>query len=147
MQDLSPSEIEALTKAIGNTLPGRTAGEGHSKGSHETTDKLTSKGEGVSIAYAQFSQLKPENSSPEAIAHFQQRLQELDVVIEVILGKAKLSIAKLLKIQPGQVIALDKLAGEKVDIEANGKLIAKGEVVIIDENFGIKILEIVDPLL
>jgi flagellar motor switch protein FliN/FliY len=46
----------------------------------------------------------------------------------------------------GTVIELDKLAGEPVDVLVNGQLIAKGEVVVIDENFGVRVTEIVDPM-
>jgi flagellar motor switch protein FliN/FliY len=46
---------------------------------------------------------------------------------------------------PGSIIELDKLTGEPVDILVNGKLIARGEVVVIDENFGVRITEIVSP--
>ena len=51
-----------------------------------------------------------------------------------------------MELAPGSVVELDKLAGESVDILVNGKLIAKGEVVVIDENFGVRITDIVSPL-
>lgn len=68
----------------------------------------------------------------------------LDVSVE--LGKTKKSIKEILEIGPGSIIQLDKLAGEPVDMLVNGKLIAKGEVVVIDETYGIRITAIVSPL-
>ncbi|HOA81919.1 MAG TPA: flagellar motor switch protein FliN, partial [Defluviitaleaceae bacterium] len=54
-------------------------------------------------------------------------------------------IRDILEFSPGTVIELDKLAGEPVDVLVNGKFVAKGEVVVIDENFGIRITDIVNP--
>jgi flagellar motor switch protein FliN/FliY len=54
-----------------------------------------------------------------------------------------MSIKEILELGPGSVIELDRLAGEAVDLLVNGKLIAKGEVVVIDENFGFRVTDIV----
>ena len=54
-------------------------------------------------------------------------------------------IREVLELGKGSLIELDKLAGEPVDVFVNGKLIAKGEVVVIDENFGVKVTSIVSP--
>ena len=69
----------------------------------------------------------------------------MDVTMEVTveLGRAKKQIKDILGMGEGTIIALDKLAGEAVDILVNHKLIAKGEVVVIDENFGVRVTEIV----
>ena len=68
----------------------------------------------------------------------------LDISVE--LGKTKKSIKEILELGPGSIIQLDKLAGEPVDFIVNGKLIAKGEVVVIDENYGLRISAIASPL-
>lgn len=65
----------------------------------------------------------------------------LDVTIE--LGRTTMSIKDILGLGVGSVVELDKLAGEPVDVLVNDKLIAKGEVVVIDENFGVRITSIV----
>jgi len=69
----------------------------------------------------------------------------LDVPLElkVELGSTKLNLREILELHEGSMIQLNKLAGEPLDIYANGRLIARGEVVVIDENFGIRITEIV----
>jgi flagellar motor switch protein FliN/FliY len=63
----------------------------------------------------------------------------------VELGRTKKLIKEILSMGEGTIIELDKLAGEPVDILVNHKLIAKGEVVVIDENFGVRVTEIVSP--
>ncbi len=69
----------------------------------------------------------------------------LDVPLQVTveLGRTRRLIREVLELAPGSVLELDKLSGEPVDILVNGKLIAKGEVVIIDENFGVRVTDIV----
>ncbi len=71
----------------------------------------------------------------------------MDVPLEVTveLGRTHRIIKDILEFVPGSIIELDKLAGEPIDILVNGKVIAKGEVVVIDENFGVRITEIVSP--
>jgi flagellar motor switch protein FliN/FliY len=65
----------------------------------------------------------------------------LDVTVE--LGRTKKSIKDILEISPGTIIELDKLAGEPVDVIVNGKYVANGEVVVIEESFGVRVKEII----
>jgi len=71
----------------------------------------------------------------------------LDVPLQVTveLGRTRKSIKDILELTNGSIVELDKLAGEPVDIQVNGKFLAKGEVVVIDENFGVRITEIASP--
>lgn len=71
----------------------------------------------------------------------------MDVPLQVTveLGRTQRLIRDILELSPGSIIELDKLAGEPVDILVNGKQIAKGEVVVIDESFGVRITDIADP--
>lgn len=66
---------------------------------------------------------------------------ELDVSIE--LGRSLLSIKRVLELAPGSIVELDRMAGEPVDLLVNNKVVAKGEVVVIDESFGIRIVSLV----
>lgn len=70
-------------------------------------------------------------------------LMDIPLQITVELGRTKKVIKDILELGPGSIIELDKLAGEPVDILANNKLIAKGEVVVIDENFGVRVTDII----
>ena len=66
--------------------------------------------------------------------------------LTVELGRTKRSIRDILSMGEGTVIELDKLAGEPVDILVNSKLVARGEVVVIDESFGVRVTEIINPM-
>lgn len=72
----------------------------------------------------------------------------LDVPLEVSveLGRTKKTIKEILELGAGSIIELDKMAGEPVDILVNGKMIARGEVVVIDDNFGVRITDIISPV-
>jgi flagellar motor switch protein FliN/FliY len=72
-------------------------------------------------------------------------LMDVDLQLSVELGRTYKKIRDVLDFTTGSVIELDKLAGEPADILINGKLLAKGEVVVIDENFGIRVTEIISP--
>ena len=67
----------------------------------------------------------------------------LDVTVE--LGRARVSIQELLALGPGSVVELDKLAGEPLDILVNGRLVARGEAVVVNDKFGVRITDIVSP--
>ncbi len=72
-------------------------------------------------------------------------LENIDVKLTVQVGSAELKIRELLRLNEGSVIELDRLAGDPLDILINGTMIAKGEVVMVGERFGIRFAEIVDP--
>ncbi|MGH7739222.1 MAG: flagellar motor switch protein FliN [bacterium] len=72
-------------------------------------------------------------------------LMDVPLRMTVELGRTTKLVKEILALAPGSVVELDKLAGEAVDILVNEKLIAKGEVVVIDENFGVRITEIINP--
>ena len=80
------------------------------------------------------------------------RIQNLDFILDiplkvsVELGRTSVSIKDLLQIGQGSVLELDKLAGEPLEILVNGKLVAKGEVVVVNEKFGIRLTDIISPI-
>jgi flagellar motor switch protein FliN/FliY len=73
-------------------------------------------------------------------------IMDVPLRVTVELGRTRMQIRDVLDLGKGSVVELDKLAGEPVDMLVNGKLIAKGEVVVIDENFGIRVTDIVSPV-
>lgn len=79
-----------------------------------------------------------EQALPENL----ELLMDIPLQVTVELGRTKRTVQEILELAPGSVVELDKLAGEPVDILVNNKLIAKGEVVVIEENFGIRVTEI-----
>ncbi len=99
----------------------------------------------VTVQPVQFASF--DNSS-EMLGKANQNLNlvmDVNLGLTVELGKAELPIKNVLELTRGSIIELDKVAGEPVELYANGKLIAKGEVVVIEDNFGLRITSIVSP--
>lgn len=92
----------------------------------------------------QFSSLQesPAAAMPQNI----ELIMDVPLDVSVELGKTTKTIKDVLELQQGSIIQLDKMAGEPVDLIVNGKLIARGEVVVIDENYGIRITAIISPV-
>lgn len=107
-----------------------------------------------------FSGSEEEAATPVKSVSFQQldqsdenidkgnidRLMDVGLNLSVELGRKDMQIKEILNLGPGKIIELDKLAGEPVDLLVNGRLLAKGEVVVVDENFGVRITELIDPV-
>ena len=72
-----------------------------------------------------------------------RRLYDVPVELAVEIGRTRMTIGQTLDLRPGSVVSLNRLAGEPVDLLINGKPIARGEVVVIDEEFGLRITDVV----
>jgi flagellar motor switch protein FliN/FliY len=72
-------------------------------------------------------------------------LLDISVEISVEIGRTKMAIGQLLSLSKGSIIELNKIAGESVDILVNGKLLGKGEIVVVNERLGVRIVEIASP--
>jgi len=70
---------------------------------------------------------------------------DVPVTLSMEIGRTKINIRNLLKLNQGSVVELDRLAGEPMDVLVNGTLIAQGEVVVVNEKFGIRLTDIVSP--
>lgn len=93
------------------------------------------------IQSAEFSQFQPVEMNQSEQRNLDM-LMDIPLRVTVELGRTKRSIKEILELSSGSVVELDKLAGEPVDILVNEKPIAKGEVVVIDENFGVRVTDI-----
>ncbi len=71
-------------------------------------------------------------------------LHGVDMEVTVELGRTRLTVRELLALTPGTVLELDRAAGSPADLLVNGRLIARGEVVVVDEDFGLRVTEILD---
>jgi len=71
-------------------------------------------------------------------------IKDVPLEVTVELGRTKKSIAEILDFAPGTIIELEKIAGEPIDVLVNGKFVAKGEVVVIEESFAIRVTEIIN---
>lgn len=97
----------------------------------------------INIQPAQFQNFVPvqnlDGIAPENI----DLIMDVPLEVTVELGRTSKSIKEILDFSPGTIIELDKLAGEPIDVLVNGKFVAKGEVVVIEESFGIRVTEII----
>ncbi len=83
--------------------------------------------------------------SPTRGAQNLDLLMDVTLPISIELGRTAMNIQDILNLGPGSVVELNKLAGEPVDLLVNNKIVAKGEVVVIDENFGVRVTSLVSP--
>ncbi len=123
---------DAMLKML-EDLPGDGAGSKAEESSFDSAD----------VAKAEFQQL---NSSPAiSKASSIDILMDVALPVSIELGRTQLSISEILALGPGSVVELARLAGEPVDVMVNHKLVARGEVVVVEENFGVRITQLVTP--
>ncbi len=162
-QEPSPDGIDGGLDADGNPLPSfEDAGmvpkrdddpsasdeDGQADRSDRPADEFPDlSGVGVTAPFAQraeFQQLIPA-SGPESFHNNIDLLLDVKMPVAIELGRTELPIAELLTLGPGSVIELNRLAGEPVDLLVNNKIIARGEVVVVDENFGVRVTSLLSP--
>ncbi|TCI80134.1 flagellar motor switch phosphatase FliY [Exiguobacterium sp. SH0S1] len=98
----------------------------------------------VAVSQAEFMPLHAPTSNDSVPANL-GLLYDVPLNVTVELGRTKRSVREVLELSQGSIIELDKLAGEPVDIYVNQQRIARGEVVVIEENFGVRVTEIIQP--
>lgn len=137
------------------SYPGKEQ-DGDTPFSHELTEEdkqqqpsqlLGTYGSQQQEAEIQSAQFSDFGTQPPVLKELRNLDMLLDIPLKVTveLGRAKRTIKDILELSSGSVVELDKLAGEPVDIHVNNKLIAQGEVVVIDENFGVRVTDILSP--
>jgi len=99
--------------------------------------------EDVAASKAYFSEVV-DSSLPATDVNLEVVL-DIPVNISMEIGRTKISIRNLLQLNQGSVVELDRLAGEPMDVLVNGTLIARGEVVVVNEKFGIRLTDIISP--
>ena len=97
----------------------------------------------VNIQAASFSPFAQDVNAMQSQENI-SLIKDVPLEVTVELGRTSKAIADILDFSPGTIIELDKIAGEPVDVLVNGKLVAKGEVVVIEENFGVRVTEIIN---
>jgi flagellar motor switch protein FliN/FliY len=131
--DASEADAEAEMLAL---LEGLPADEGKAKPEDINFGS-------ASVSNAEFQQLQQPGGV--AVSSNIDLLMDVDLPVAIELGRTKLSISSILELGPGSVVELNKLAGEPVDLLVNNKVVAKGEVVVVDENFGLRITQLMTP--
>ena len=97
----------------------------------------------VNVQPAQFQAFAPGAINPALQSENIDLIMDVPLEVTVELGRTSKSIQEILDFSPGTIIELNKMAGEPIDILVNGKYVAKGEVVVIEENFGVRITDII----
>lgn len=100
--------------------------------------------QGASAASALFQNFGDSGAKSGSLQDFDMIL-DIPVQITVELGRTRISIRNLLQLAHGSVVELDGLAGEPMDVMVNGTLIAQGEVVVVNDKFGIRLTDIITP--
>jgi len=108
--------------------------------SAQPAPKETSSAANPALSFVSFSDAP--SLSDEAHAGF-ERVQDISLEIAVELGRTRLLIKDILDLTSGSIIELEKIAGEPVDLLANGLLIARGEVVVVEDSFGVRITQVI----
>lgn len=126
-EKLSQEEIDALLNSVAND----TASPASMSSTRE-----------VVVRPVEFEEFKGDEGTPGRNGNLDLIL-DVPLQLTVELGRARRQVREILSLGPGSVVELNKLAGENVDVLVNGKLIARGEVVVIDENFGVRVTEII----
>ena len=104
----------------------------------ETAAEPADVADAIGVKNPQFPDFGRENLQTEGTGNF-DLLAEVELNVTVELGRRKIPLSEVLKLTTGSVIELEKLVGEPLEIFANGRLIAEGEAVVIEEQFGIRI--------
>ena len=99
---------------------------------------------GTAAQRASFPELRPEAGNAGDLNQL-DLVMDIPVTLSVELGRTKIQIRELLQLAQGSVVDLDRLAGEPMDVLVNGFLIARGEVVLVNDKFGIRLTDIVSP--
>ncbi len=94
---------------------------------------------------AEFGDLTETSNGPDAVGWDLQMLRDIPVTLSVEVGRSAISINNLLQMSQGSVVELDRTAGEALDVMVNGCLVAHGEVVVVNDKFGIRLTDVVSP--
>jgi len=113
----------------------------------ETQEQQTEQ-EAVSVRPVEFAPLDgqpegQEQQKPQSLSV--EVLLDVEVPVVVELGHTEMPLKEILALRPGAIVELDRLAGEPADIVIRGHVVAQGEVIVVDDNFGVRITNIVDP--
>jgi flagellar motor switch protein FliN/FliY len=114
------------------------------KGSQESMIARQPDEKKITVQPVQFMSLDVGATKKEGGVNKMELIYDVGLQLTVELGRTEKTLKEVLEIGPGSVVGLDRLAGEPLDILVNGKLLARGEVIVIDENYGVRIKEIIN---
>jgi len=137
-----PDEIEELMKMFG-VEPGKGPPPPSGPAAAPALAPAPDKGKPSAASKLEFEPLTPgPPGKPEANMDL---LRDVNVNVKVELGRARLYVQDILRLAPGSVVPLESLTGDPLDLYVNDRLVARGEVLVINENFAIRITEVISP--
>ena len=110
-----------------------------------TSEPVTNEDGTVTVQPVKFASFEDLNQTQGELNKNLEILMDIKLQLTVELGRTEMPIKKVLELTRGSIIELEKVAGEPVELFANGKLVAHGEVVVIEDNFGLRITSITEP--
>lgn len=153
---LSQADLDALIAAAGQDTGSGNWEETEPEETEPEQDSLAadpepaasagparSAGKGGLVDLPSFAPAAPAPFLSQAAEAGLGRVRDIPLEVTVELGRTRLLIRDIMDLSAGSIIELDKIAGEPVDLFANGMLVARGEVIVIDDNFGVRVTEIV----
>jgi flagellar motor switch protein FliN/FliY len=111
----------------------------------EAVSESTVNEPGATAEAAPFQELQADAAAPADNEVSLDAILDVPITISMEIGRTKINIRNLLQLNQGSVVELDRLAGEPMDVLVNGTLIAQGEVVVVNEKFGIRLTDIISP--
>ncbi|MCB1868557.1 MAG: flagellar motor switch protein FliN [Gammaproteobacteria bacterium] len=111
----------------------------------QETQEVAPKKNQAKAASAKFQELENEVLSESDGEVSLDSILDVPVIISMEIGRTHIPIRNLLQLNQGSVVELDRLAGEPMDVLVNGTLIAQGEVVVVNEKFGIRLTDVISP--
>lgn len=143
MDDLAIS-AEELAQVMGTARDKKIPEQAQKKPDTDFSETIGEATEtSVTARPAEFAPLTPPDSVSSSTNI--DLLLGVSLRVTVELGRTKMKIEEILQLGPGSVIELDKLAGEPVDMLVNDRLIARGEVVVLDDRFGVRVTDVIPP--
>ena len=97
----------------------------------------------AAVARAQFNDLGPKAAAAAGQEMNLNLILDVAVTLALEVGRARMSVRELLQLAPGAIVELDRVAGEPLDVLVNGVRVARGEVVVVNEQFGIRLTDVV----
>ncbi|MFD1702660.1 flagellar motor switch protein FliN [Methylopila henanensis] len=91
------------------------------------------------------SRRRPDDSADARVAAELEAVFDVPVSVSAVLGRSRVDVGELLRLKPGSILELDRKVGEAIDIYVNDRLVARGEVVLVEERLGVTMTEIIKP--
>ncbi|MCQ9162513.1 flagellar motor switch protein FliN [Arthrobacter sp. STN4] len=151
LADVLRPALEAAAESLGTGVLGDVANNGRAAlfaDAETAVYRLAERGAGEPFAWFALrirdAGGRPSTGVAEVGAGKLGRIHDVEMALSVVIGRTRMTVAELLSLEPGDVVDLDRSAGAPADILLNGRLIAHGEVVVVDQEYGVRVTKILD---